>query len=77
MKLKHERIDVQCTHNKPTRIWRRGLYHTVREIHDHWLYRSRWWGREEQRHYFRLQCDDLSMDIFERAGSWFAERVWD
>ncbi len=77
MKLKRELLEVQCSNGQPQIIRRRGRQHTVQCVLDRWMYRSRWWAREEQRHYWKVQCADLCLELFEHNGRWYSSGLWD
>ncbi len=77
MKRKREHIEVRTTLGQPCDILRRNRRHIVERILDRWIYRSRWWSQEEERHYWNVQCKDLCIEIYESKGRWFASGIWD
>ncbi len=77
MKRKRHAIEVYAPAGRPKRIRRRGRAADVQLIHDEWIYRSRWWSVDEQRRYFRLECDGMCIEIYELRGMWYCDAVWD
>ena len=73
----HERIDVETRNDLPYRIHYRRSIDVVQSIDDTWLYRSRWWAREEARRYYKLRCQKLLLTVFESNGAWYADTRWD
>ncbi|MFM8179908.1 MAG: hypothetical protein ACKOAG_12110 [Candidatus Kapaibacterium sp.] len=73
----HERIDVDTRDGVPQRIHYRRSADMVESIDDMWVYRSRWWAREEERRYYRLRCTRLVLTVFHCDGAWYADRRWD
>ncbi len=77
MKVKRENIDVELSRGEPQVIHRNGRRHHVQTIQDRWMYRSQWWGKEEEREYWQVLCSELSIEIFKRNGRWYGSRIWD
>lgn len=73
----HERIDVDTRAGMPHRIHYRRSTDTVRNIDDTWVYRSRWWAREEERRYFKLRCERWVLIVFVSDNGWYVDRRWD
>jgi hypothetical protein len=73
----HERIDVETRNDLPYRIHYRRSIDVVQSIDDTWLYRSRWWAREEARRYYKLRCQKLLLTVFQSNGAWYADTRWD
>ena len=73
----HERIDLETRHDLPYRIHYRRSIDVVQSIDDTWLYRSRWWAREEARRYYKLRCQKLLLTVYESNGAWYADTRWD
>lgn len=73
----HERIDVDTRAGMPHRIHYRRSTDTVRNIDDTWVYRSRWWAREEERRYFKLRCERWVLIVFVSDNAWYVDRRWD
>ena len=73
----HERIDVDVRAGMPYRIHYRRSTDIVQSIDDRWLYRSRWWAREEERQYFKLRCERWVLTVFACDDAWYVDRRWD
>jgi hypothetical protein len=77
MKTLLEAIDVDIKAGVPRVLCINGRVHTVMRVLDSWRFRSRWWAEEEERNYWWLETETLSIIVFESVRGWYKQQVWD
>lgn len=78
MRRVFEPVEVDEKKGWPCRIRWRGTVLRVKRPLDFWKRRGRWWGKEEERIYFRLLTDGGAIEIYRDGSSdWVLTKVLD